>query len=85
MKEIRELLERFKNILHSEESKKEVIIKCISEFTPITVDSNDVDFKNGIIYLNIKPIYKNEIFLKKEAILISINTMLNKDVFTDIK
>jgi hypothetical protein len=68
MIEIKDLLARFDHILLKEEGKKEVVRKIISEVVGIDVKRDDVEIRNGTLYLNIKPIYKNEIFLKKELL-----------------
>ncbi len=78
MIEIKDLLIRFKNILLSEEGKKEVIKKTISEIIKIEIKSQDIKIKNNIIYLNIKPIYKNEIFLKQERIFLELRKSFGK-------
>ncbi len=68
MIEIKDLLARFSNILLGEEVKKESIRKIISEAIRVEIKKEDIEIKNNIIYLNIKPIYKNEILLKKDKI-----------------
>lgn len=76
MVELKDLLGRLRNILVGEEEKKEVIRSAISSIINTEISSDDIKVKNGTIYLNIKPIYKNEIFLKKEKILSKIEEML---------
>ncbi|MFA6177747.1 MAG: hypothetical protein WC694_02540 [Candidatus Paceibacterota bacterium] len=78
MIEIKDLLVRFSHILLGEEAKKEVIRKTISEIIKIEIKSQDIQIKNNIIYLNIKPIYKNEVFLKQEQILSKLETSFGK-------
>ena len=68
MIEVKDLLERFNSILLSEESKKESVRRAISEVLRTEINSEDVKIKNNVVYLNIKPIYKNEVFLKQEQI-----------------
>jgi hypothetical protein len=72
MIEIKDLLARFENILLSEEGKKESIRHAVSEIIGTDIESKDIKIKNGVIYLNIKPIYKNEIFLKQEQIFLKL-------------
>lgn len=69
MIEIKDLLGRFSSILLSEENKKESIRRAISEALKAEINSKDVKIKGSVVYLNIKPIYKNEIFMKQEEIL----------------
>ena len=79
MIEIRDLLGKFKNILLSEEGKKESIKKVISEVININIESKNITIKNNIIYLNIKPIYKNEILIKQDQIFLKLQKLfLNK-------
>ena len=68
MIEIKDLLGRFEKIILSEEGKKEVIRKVISEAIKIKINSKAVSIRNDTIYLDIKPIYKNEVFLKQNEI-----------------
>lgn len=68
MIEIKDLLNRFSNIILSGETKKQVIKEALYEAVGILVSTKDITIKNNIVYLNIKPLYKNEIFLKKEKI-----------------
>lgn len=85
MIEIKDLLVRFNNILLSEEGKKESIKNIISEIIKIKISSEDIKIKNNIIYLNIKPIYKNEIFLKQEQIFLKLKESLGKKTPKNIR
>jgi hypothetical protein len=78
MIEIKDLLSKFNNILLSEEGKKESIRSIISEIIKVEINSKDIKIKNNIIYLNIKPIYKNEIFLKQDQIFLKLKESLSK-------
>ncbi len=80
MIEIKDLLSRFSNILLSLEGKKGTIRKVLSEVIKINIDSKDIKIKNNIVYLNIKPIYKNEIFLKQEQIFLKMKEALGKKI-----
>lgn len=79
MIEIKDLLARFSDILLGEEGKKEIIRKTISEIIKIEIKSQDIKIKNNIIYLNIKPIYKNEVFLKQNQILLKLKESFYKN------
>ena len=76
MIEIKDLLARFDHILLSETIKKESIQKVLKDVIHIQVDSDDIKIKNNVIYLNIKPIYKNEIFMQQEKIFAYLQDML---------
>ena len=85
MIEIKNLLLRFRNILLSEEAKKESIKKVIAEIIGVEIKDQDIEIKNNTIYLNIKPIYKNEIFLKKDKIFSKLQESLGKKAPEDIR
>ncbi len=85
MIEIRDLLTRLSDILLSEEVKKESIRDIVSEIIGIQINSGDVKIKNNNVYLNIKPIYKNEIFLKKDKIFSKLKESLGKKTPQDIR
>jgi hypothetical protein len=78
MIEIKDLLLKFDNILLSEEFKKNSIINILNEITGLKIKLEDVKIKNNIVYLNIKPIYKNEILLKKDFIFLKLKETLDK-------
>ncbi|MFZ2072558.1 MAG: hypothetical protein WA101_00860 [Minisyncoccia bacterium] len=85
MIEIKDLLLRFNNILLSEEVKKESIKNIISEVINVPIQSNDIKIKNGTVYLSIKPIYKSEIFMKREKILQKLQESLGKKAPQEIR
>ncbi len=68
MIEIKDLLARWGHILLSGESKKETIRGIISGVIGVKIESDDIKITNNTVYLNIKPIYRSEILLKKEKI-----------------
>lgn len=78
MIEIKDLLLNFNSILLSEEVKKSSIVNVLCQTVCAQIKSEDVKIKNGTVYLNIKPIYKNEIFLKKEEIFCKLKETLGK-------
>ena len=85
MIEIKDLLTRFSNILLSEEGKKEVIRKVVSEIIKTEISPSVIKIKNNTIYLNIKPIYKNEILFKREQIFLKLKELLGKKTPKEIR
>lgn len=85
MIEIKDLLAKFQNILLSEEVKKDSVRTIISEVVGIPIELKDIEIKNNTVYLNIKPIYKNEIYMKQEKILTKLSEQLGKKSPSDIK
>jgi len=66
---INSFLERFKKITPPEYDVRKNISDIVKNKINIEVPINHIVFRNNIIYIKTKPIYKNEIFLKKELIL----------------
>ena len=85
MIEIKDLLEKFSNLILKEEVKLEVTRNTISDIIGLEIKPKDIEIKKNIIYLNIKPIYKSEILLKKEKIFSELNKVLSKKIPTDIR
>jgi len=85
MIEIKNLLLKFNNFLLSEEAKKESIRKIISEIIKTQIKTEDIKIKNNTVYLDIKPIYKNEIFLKKDKIFSELEAVFGKKVPQNIR
>ncbi len=85
MIEIKDLLVRFNNLLLGEESKAEAVRSAISETIKTTINPKDIKVRNNVIYLNIKPIYKSEIFLKKEEILSKLEKYFGKKAPQNIR
>ncbi len=78
MIEIKDLLSRFNDILFSEEIKIQAIQGVLEKIIHLKIAHTDIKIKNNNIYLNIKPIYKNEIFLHQEKIFSLLEETLGK-------
>ena len=85
MIEIKDLLLKFSNLLVSEEDKKESVRSIISEAVGVTIKKSDIEIKNNTVYLNIKPIYKNEILMKRDYIFSQLRESLGKKAPEDIR
>lgn len=85
MIELKDLLNSLGDLLISKTGNKDAIRKIIGEEIGKEISKKDIEIKNNIIYLNIKPIYKNEIFLKQEKILQRLEQELGKKTPTKIK
>ena len=84
MIEIKDLLLKFNNLLVSEEVKKNSILNILKEVVGIQIKPEDIKIKNNTIYLNIKPIYKNEILYlfnlnKQPGVAFPIDTKKDTD------
>jgi hypothetical protein len=76
MIELKDLLSKWSNLLEKGEGKKKIVREAIFAATGIDIKTEDIEFKGGSVYLNIKPIYKNQIFLKNEEINKNLETYL---------
>ncbi len=85
MVEIKDLLSKFSKLFNSLGMKNDLIAETISSISKINVKKEEIEVKSGTIYLNIKPIYKNEIFKKKEEILSILKSTIDKNPPTDIR
>lgn len=78
MIKIEDLLVRFEGLLLKEAGGKESVRNVISRAIGVDIKSEDIKIKNNTVYLNIKPIYKNEIFLKQDLILLELEKIFGK-------
>ncbi|OGI65054.1 hypothetical protein A2647_01380 [Candidatus Nomurabacteria bacterium RIFCSPHIGHO2_01_FULL_40_24b] len=85
MIEIKDLLLGFSDLILREETKKSCIKNSILKATRINISEKDIKIKNKTIYLNIKPIYKNEVFLKLEEIRDNIQKELGREAPKEIR
>lgn len=77
MIEIKDLLLKFNNILLKEEVKIETTRIIISKVINLDIKPENIKIKNNTVYLDIKPIYKSEILLKKDIIFKNLKESLN--------
>jgi len=85
MIEIKDLLLKFNNLLVSENLKINTIKEVLFGVVGLEIKSEYIKIKNNDVYLNIKPIYKNEIFFKKDKILLKLEEILGKKAPKDFK
>ncbi|OGI74173.1 hypothetical protein A3D42_01850 [Candidatus Nomurabacteria bacterium RIFCSPHIGHO2_02_FULL_41_18] len=78
MIEIKDLLIGFRDVLLAEEIKKDIIRDVIKKTTGLDIPAGGIGIRNGILRLDIKHIYKNEIFMKREKIIEELKVALKK-------
>ena len=64
---------------------KEVVIEIVKEEVGIDIHSTDVDIRGGVIYFSVSPLYKNEIFLKRDLILQELRRQIPQTPITEIR
>lgn len=68
MKNIGSLLERLSKILNKDQAIKNSVIEAIKKMTGVTLSSESVELKEGILHISSFPAALNEIRLKEERI-----------------
>jgi len=69
MIEIKDLLFKFDKLISNEQVKIDLIREAIKDVVGIDIERNKIKFIQGTLYLDIKSIYKSEIFINKENII----------------
>ena len=85
MIEIKDLLFKFQNLILKEEVKIETTRVIISKVINLDIKPKDIKIKNNTVYLNIKPIYKSEILLKRDIIFEYLKESLSNKSPIDIR
>ncbi len=78
MIEIKDVLKHFEHLLDKGEMRRGLIRDVFKEILNLDIKNEDIDIKNGVLFLNIKPIYKNEILIKKEKIILALEKALGR-------
>ncbi len=85
MIEIKDVLSRFSSVLFEHDSKQKLVLEAIFKVTNIKIKQSDLKIKNNVIYLNIKPLYKSEIFTKQELIFKELKKIISKNTPSTIR
>ncbi|MBI3305569.1 hypothetical protein HYZ82_00330 [Candidatus Nomurabacteria bacterium] len=85
MIEIKDLLFGWSGVLLQEENKIESIRAAVSDTIGVEIKKEDIKIKNNTVFLDMKPIYKSEIFLKKGEILSRLENSIGKLAPGDIR
>ncbi len=85
-KNVGQFLNRFKNIKLSESFIRKESAEIISAILKTKIEDNQIEERNGTLYLKTQnPAMRNEIFLKKNEILKSLNSRLGPKAPKDIR
>lgn len=77
-------LDRFYTLTPTETVAKKVITNAIKHEVGISIESHEIDIRKHTIYLRTHPAKKNEIVLKRGAVLRAINNELRSGSFTTL-
>jgi hypothetical protein len=73
---ISDYLSRFKNITPPDKFVKDELVAVVKDVIGVEIKKDNIDVRNGTIFLSVDPIIKNEIFLKKAEVLESLREKL---------
>jgi len=68
MLQLKQLLDRFKNLSNNEKTKKQIIINILNE-NKLPIKIEQISISKNTIFIKTQPIIKTEIVLRKEKIL----------------
>ncbi len=85
MKNVGDLLLKYKNIIVSEETVRTSISEITSKLIKRKIPIESIIVKNGIISFKLSPIEKQELFFKKELLLDEIKLHLPQAHITHFK
>ncbi len=77
-------LEKFKQLYSENLYFKDTIVKVVKEVTNIDINKEAINYKKGILILNVKPILKSELFLKKSPLLKKFGEVIPNKI-TDLR
>ncbi|MEK9181982.1 MAG: hypothetical protein AAB781_00125 [Patescibacteria group bacterium] len=66
-------LDKFKNIESKNSVLKNIITDSVGNILKININKKDVEIKNGVIYLKVNPVVRNEVFINKVGIIKELN------------
>ena len=69
---IKQFLDVYRKSLDTEDSKKEKIQQIFKDELGIFIDKKSLIIKKGILHTNVNTIMRNEIFLRKEKIILRL-------------
>lgn len=68
MKNLNSLLERLSRVLNKDELIKSSVVSVLRDSVGVTISTNKINLKEGVLEVEASPAIKNEIKLKEERI-----------------
>lgn len=69
MEDISSFLEKFKLLLRSSSFEREMVSGALFDVLGVKIDTKNITLKNGFVYLQVPPVLKSEIVMRKIQIL----------------
>ena len=73
---ISDYLSKFKNITPPDKFVKDELVVVVKDVVGVDIEKEDIDVRNGTVFISTDPLIKNEIFLKKSEVLESLREKL---------
>lgn len=78
-------LAKYKNLKPADDFKKETVKDIIFKIVGLEIDKKNISVVNQVIYLNISPKAKAEIYMNKNRIIKELSEILDKAAPKDIR
>ncbi len=85
MKGIGNFFDKFKNKALAQIGNLTTIIEILKKHTGVEFDTKDISISNGTLTIRASAAFKNEIYIKKQAILRDLSQRVQGIVINDIK
>jgi len=82
---IENFLKRFELLTPPNDAIRGAVREIIEKEIGVSIEKKNISVKNNIIYIKTKPLYKNEIFIKKQYILKELEKKFHQKTPRDIK
>jgi len=81
MNNIADFFQKFLNLEKNNQAKTSIILETIKEKTGLEIKKESLEIKGDRLKINVSPIFRNEIFMRKEEIE---NSLRNKNIFLSL-
>ena len=78
-------LEKFKRLEPPGDSAKKASQQVIFETIGVKIDKKDMTVKDGVLFLSVPSIVKNEVYMNKRGILEKVKEILGEKTLKDIR
>jgi uncharacterized membrane protein len=85
MDPISSLLKKFTSITPPDESVRKEVVRILESEYNISLDIGDVRVQSGVVYLEVSPLIKTEVVIKKEELLSLLQISLGDSAPRDIR
>jgi hypothetical protein len=85
MNNLGDYLNKFKKVFQNAQFQKDAVRSVIRNIVKIELGEKDFDVKNYTVTLNVSPVIKNEIFMRKQKILEALKSALGPKAPHDIR